>query len=424
MKHILFATCGLRSQEVLCGLLFIALITIGVAPPCLAEVSQPDTAPTYREAKVLYQAQGFFKKGDFKQCGQVLEDYLQANAQGGHSDLFLLLGNNYFQRQDYAMAEAVYQRGQQSNPQNPLFYRNLALAMEKRGDLSGAGEAMASAYRVQKNTDPQLLYQAASLFIRAEHYHRAEELLKKLIRDHAPAQRSWLELLLYVFYQIENYPQAIPITEQLLAQTPQDRSLWKGLAQLNLQQKHYAEAVAALEVAFQYESPSIAERNQLANLYLYLNLPLRAAATFEGGSEQNSKADLKHLATLYWRGGLLDKADRCLSQIIEQWPEAEAYRDRAQLLYERAEYDKALELLETACKRYPEQAELHLAMGYAAWQVEDWPRAGLSFIKARRFNLTKTNAEAALQIIETLTADVSQRAPIQSIATALPRPLD
>jgi tetratricopeptide (TPR) repeat protein len=125
------------------------------------------------------------------------------------------------------------------------------------------------------------------------------------------------------------------------------------------------------------------------------------------------------LAELYRRGGLPKEAERCLTRIVEQWPDAKAYQLKAELLYEQSAYEQTLRLLKTACEKYPGHAELHLQKGFAAWQLQDWSLAAESFAAARRFEHTRASADAALEIIEVLRSK-----PARSPQTAfLPPPL-
>lgn len=385
--------------------LFLLLCLLAFALPCWsasAEQAAPEKLPL-QASRILYKAQQHFQIDAFRQCCQILEEYLQVHPDNPHGQIYLLLGNSYFKMNDFKQAQLAYGKGLQLRPEDPVFHLNLALALENDGQWQPAAEHYLRAYRGQQERNPQLLHQAGALLAKTKEYKRAAEILEQLVREHPPARAEWLELLLYVDYELQDYTAAIRVTEQLLTLQPLNTAYWKQLAQLHLNRKQYLKAAAAYEVAYRYQNPSPQDLEQLTELYLYLNLPLRAAETLERIAAGNrSRSDLERLAGLYRRGGLPEKAEQCLTGIIERWPDARAYQLKAEFLYERSAFQQALQLLKTACARFPDHAELHLQRGFSAWQLEDWDQAAKSFAAARRFKRTRAGADAALEIIEVL----------------------
>lgn len=383
----------------------VMLLSAAVALPqgTLAATAQQTEKLTYGEARVIYKAQKFFDAKDYSRCIQVLETYLQEAPETDHRDFFLLLGNSYYQLQDFGKAANVYARGVTSHPQDASLNLNLALALANNQQPQKAGRQFIKAYQVQQMQDSDLLYQAGAQFIKAKSYQEARTVLRQLLEKHQPAKQPWLELLLYACVETKNYDEAIHVTEQLLAQNPQQVTYWTYLAQLRLQQGKLPEAAAAFEVAYQYALPSATELHQLADLYSYLNLPLRAAGTLERGAEAKaSRKGLEQLAELYRRGGRYDKADQYLQQVIDRWPDPQVYLQEAELLYDQSKYAEALQLLTTANRRYPNTPQMLLQMGFTAWQLENWQEARKCFTAARRFSDTRNSAESALTIIDGL----------------------
>jgi tetratricopeptide (TPR) repeat protein len=361
---------------------------------------------------MLYQAQQHFQKDDYGRCCQVIEDYLLAHPENRHGRFFLLLGNGYFRLKDFPKAQAAYRQGLDLQPRDPMFHLNLALALENGGQTRQAADQYLRAYEVRNEPDPQLLYRAAALLAGTKQYRRAAKVLGQLGRRHPPVRTEWLELLLYVDFELQDYGAAVRVTEQLLARAPDKVVYWQQLAQLRLQRKQYLGAAAAYEVVYRSRPPSRKELEQLAELYLYVNLPLRAAQALERiAPDDRSRGDLQRLAGLYRRGGLAEEAERCLTRLMERWPDAEACQLKAELLYERGAYEQALQLLDNACESYPEHARLYLQRGYAAWQLQDWERAARSFVAAQRFKSTRSRATAALEIIEVLRSQAAPSPP-------------
>lgn len=395
------------------GWLLLLCLAAPALPIGVAAAEQGDQAKLSLQAsRILYQARQYFQKTDYRRCCQLLEDDLQAHPKNRHGRFFLLLGNGYFRLKDFPKAQAAYRQGLDIKPRDPMFHLNLALALENGGQTRQAADQYLRAYEMHKVPDPQLLYRAAALLARAKQHRRAVEVLGRLGQQHPPVRTEWLELLLYVHFELHDYRAAIRVTEQLLAQAPDKVSYWLQLAQLRLQCQQYLGAAAAYEVVYRSRPPSRQELQQLAELYLYVNLPLRAAQTLERiASGDRSRRDLQRLAGFYRRGGLAEQAERCLTRLIERWPDAQAYQLQAELLYEQGAYEQALQLLDKACDSYPEHAPLYLQRGYASWQLRDWDRAAQSFADARRFKSTRSSAAAALDIIEVLRSQAAQNPP-------------
>ncbi|MEZ4601033.1 MAG: tetratricopeptide repeat protein [Syntrophotaleaceae bacterium] len=395
--------------------LILALFMAAALPSGGAAAQSSGREPSHGERKILYQAQKRFENKDLQACALILEEYLKEHPETGYARFFLLLGNSYFQQEKYLEAEKAYQRGLRLHRGDPLLNLNLALTLERSGRLELAGEQYVRAYELTDPADPRLLHQGAALLLRVKDYHKAREAARRLLKAHPPGQPEWFELLLHASLELKDYDEATAAVRQLLAINPGKADYWRFLAQLQLYRQKYAEAAAALEVAYRYETPSASDLEHLADLYLSLNLPLRAAETLEKNPEiRKIGQGLERLALLYWQGGLYEPADSCLTQKLQRWPDAKTYRLKAAWLYERSEYRKALELLRSACKTYPDHAELYPLRGFAAWQLEDWEEAMLSFRTARRFPATRAAADSALDIIEMLLAG-----PLQAGQTAV-----
>jgi tetratricopeptide (TPR) repeat protein len=407
-----------RIQHAASVILVFCLLALALPQEATAaEQAEHDKLPL-GASRILYKAQQQFNRTAYRECCQILETYLQTHPDERYRQFYLLQGNSYFKMDAFKNAAKAYRKGLKIAPRDPMISLNLALALEKNGHKQSAAEQYIKAYKLQPKADPQLLYQAASLLTGTEHFRRAADLLNQLEREHAPARSEWLELLLYNDYRLQDYPAAIRVTERLLARQPEKVDDWQQLAQLRLHDKQYLGAAAAYEVLYRLREPSRQELEQLTELYQYLNLPLRAARTLERiVSGNRTRTDLERLAEFYRRGGLPREAGRCLTRIVEQWPDAKAYQLKAELLYEQSAYEQTLRLLETACKKFPGHAELHLQKGFAAWQLQDWSLAAESFKKARQFERTRISADAALEIIEVL-----RTKPASSLQTAFPSP--
>lgn len=64
------------------------------------------------------------------------------------------MGNGYYQRGEYAKAEAAFTKAIADNPGNPDYVHNLAVVMEKEGNLAGAEQTYKNALRIDPSHQP------------------------------------------------------------------------------------------------------------------------------------------------------------------------------------------------------------------------------------------------------------------------------
>lgn len=64
------------------------------------------------------------------------------------------MGNGYYQRGEYAKAQAAFTRAIADNPGNPDYVHNLAVVMEKEGNLAGAEQTYKNALKIDPSHQP------------------------------------------------------------------------------------------------------------------------------------------------------------------------------------------------------------------------------------------------------------------------------
>ncbi|QDV16018.1 photosystem I assembly protein Ycf3 [Gimesia panareensis] len=64
------------------------------------------------------------------------------------------MGNGYYQRGEYSQAHAAFTRAIANNPTNPDYVHNLAVVMEKEGDLAGAEQTYRNALKIDPTHQP------------------------------------------------------------------------------------------------------------------------------------------------------------------------------------------------------------------------------------------------------------------------------
>jgi len=118
----------------------------------------------------------------------------------------------------------------------------------------------------------------ALAWYRLEGYRELIPYIRKALARNAEPPRAWRELLLAAYLETQDYRNAAQALETLLAAHPGETALWLQLAALyqSLQREH--EALASYELAYGLGPLATEDLERLAQLYLRLNLPYRAAS--------------------------------------------------------------------------------------------------------------------------------------------------
>src|SRR6202008_1439756 len=111
----------------------------------------------------------------------------------------------------------------------------------------------------------------------------------------AKPQESWLQLLLALRLERQEYKLAAPIVKQLIEANPGVKSYWMQLAGIGASTAGYQEAVVPLEIAYRGGlATDDQDVQRLAQMLVQLSIPSRAAKILSQAVEQGRlKGDAK-----------------------------------------------------------------------------------------------------------------------------------
>lgn len=384
-------------------ILLITLVLGSLLPfPAVAN----STGLTLRQSRQLYPAQKALEVGDPQQCTTIIHQYQQQYPDSTPHPFYALLGVCYHQLHDDRQAAHAFTKALLLHPGDSELSVNLATCHYLNGDYLQAGEQFTASYAMQQPPDPQHLYQAAIAFIQGNDYRRAATILRQLIDSTAPAQSTWQELLLSCHLQLKEWDKARTLLDHLLQQKPLHLPYWQWLAQLHLQQQHYAQATTALEVVIRLAPPTVQQLTELAELYRYLQIPLRAAALLRQATPQPDLEQTVKIVRLYVQGYDEQTAHNLIAVGLQRWPDQpQLVTLRNELWYENGDYQQLLaaDHGQTASPRHT------LLKGYAAWHLGHWQQAQTFFHQALAEPASRNQARNALQVLDLL-ADAQQQA--------------
>jgi tetratricopeptide (TPR) repeat protein len=383
-------------------LAIFVLATMGVLAG--SQVLAGDQALSYRETKVIYKAKELLDRGEAQRCADLLAQYLDKHNGNVPYQFHMLFGNAWFQLNNPERAGQAYQRALEARPEDPDLLVNYASASYMQQNYREAAEAFAKAYRFKESKDPDLLYRTGASYYQGGFHQEAKRVLDTLMVQTENPKKEWVELQVFTDVRLKNWDAATRILRDLLQQEPEEAKFWQLLAHVALNQGNYEQAAVSLEITYQLKEPSNSDLEGLASLYSYLNAPLKAAEilTRVYGTDMEPKQTL-HLARLYARGYLHDEALRLYRDVLDEDPREVVVREMASLLYENAEFQEMVALVDQAVHQHGfEDSSLFLLQGYAAWHLGNLGLAHSAFQTAGASDRYRNEAEGAMEIISGL----------------------
>ena len=144
--------------------------------------------------------------------------------------------------------------------------------------------------------------------------------------------------------------------ESALAEAPMNTTLRLKLAEIHLEHKHIAAAVATYQGLIRLHPNLTVGYDKLGRLYMNLNMPQHAIPFFQKVLELNPDAVEAHvrLGWLYTQSKTFDKAESHLQAAIEKMPQLSlAYHGLAEVYTQQGQLQKAIEVYQHITKIEP-----------------------------------------------------------------------
>jgi tetratricopeptide (TPR) repeat protein len=218
---------------------------------------------------------------------------------------------------------------------------------------------------------------------------------------------TWLQILVALHIQKEDYRSALPILEQLVARFPKKKQHWVQLALINGALENYPRALAVQQLAYRQGMLSDdKELRRLARASLHQNMPLPAAQVLEKalaeGKIQRDSEVLELLANSWIAAREYEKSLPPLRQAAELAKSGNLYVRLGQVYMQREAWKEATESLQQGIAkgelRDPGNAQLLLGFAYYNDQRVDQARS--SFARARQHDKTREAADRWITHLE------------------------
>lgn len=335
----------------------LALAMLAVAPSAFAQDDEEQearkSAPTISErtGEKLNEAIEFLNNDDYASARAVLAEinmeklspYEGSRVHQIWSGIEYSEGNYGAARQH--LQQAINAGGFNQREVSQAKYQIAQIFMAEENWRDGAA-ALEEWFRTAPEPNAAAYYLLAAAYYQMEDLDRALVPAKKAVEIAAKPQPSWIELLLALHLTREEYDEAVPLLERLIAMEPEKKTHWLRLSSLYQQQEEYGPALAALQVA--YNSGFFTQESEylrLSDMLRFNEIPFRAA--------------------------------RVLEQAIEDGhvkPDSEVYERLANCWIQARDFDEAIPPLRRAAET-SDNGELFVRLGQVHIQREQWSDA-------------------------------------------------
>lgn len=257
---------------------------------------------------------------------------------------------------------------------------------------------------------------------RLERFPEAGEAMKKAISLSPKPNDSWNQMLVAIYYESDNFPEAAKAAEEILAKNPNDKGVRQQLSAIYLEMEQNDKAIALLENA--YKQGQLSEEKdlkQLYQLYNYVEKPAEAARVINEGLQKGvlkpSAETYKGLGDAYAinaesiedsgdsisaaRKEALKKATDAYGEAVKLGADADVEMTRGHLLVEAEDWGNAKAALSSAIAKgkLKREGSAYILLGTAEYELGNQKAAEAAYTKALAFPDSKSMAESWLKSI-------------------------
>jgi tetratricopeptide (TPR) repeat protein len=250
-------------------------------------------------------------------------------------------------------------------------------------------------------------YLLAIAYYRSEDHRGALEPAQKAVDLAEKPQVNWLELLLALRLEREEYAKALPILKYLVQIAPEKRNNWMQLSAIYRQMEKYDDAMAVAQIAHMAgHIQSESDLKALADLQAFTGIPFRAAKLLETNMQKGTVAgDQKtweKLSYMWIAARDYKKAMPPLTKAASMHNTGDLYVRIAELELRTEDWKAAVEALNKAIAKgnLKDTGNAHLLMGIALFSENEVQKARAAFQKAAQFPKQASQARSWIAHID------------------------
>ncbi len=252
-------------------------------------------------------------------------------------------------------------------------------------------------------------YLLAMAYYQLEDLARAVEPAKKAVElmDPTKPNESWLTMLSALYLQREEFREAVPVLQQLIAAAPDKKTYWMQLSSVYVQLEDYPNGLAIMQLAYNVGLVTEdADVRRLADLLVFNDVPYRGAQVLEAGIEREimtlDDKLYEKLANCWIAAGELDQSIAPLQRAAELAPNGDLFVRLAEVQAQRKDWPAAI----AAVQRGVDKGELRdpgsaqLMLGIAHYSQQNYDGAVPFLERARQTDKHRPMAVTYLEAIQ------------------------
>ncbi len=288
-------------------------------------------------------------------------------------------------------------------------YQSAQLYMTQERWKEGAA-ALEEWFKTATMPNSAAYYLLAVAYYQQDDFDRALTPAKKAVELMDKPQEGWLGMLSALYLQKENYREAVPVLQRLIALVPEKKTYWMQLSSVYGQMEDYANALAAMQLAYAAGLVTEdAEVRRLSDLLMFNSVPYRGAEVLETAIEKKMvNLDDKlyeKLANCWIAAGEFDKSIAPLQRAAELSTNGDTFVRLGEVQVQREDWDAAIAALQRGVDKgqLKDPGNAQLMLGIAHYSKKEYRDAKPFFERAQRSDKHRQIATSYLQAINAQT---------------------
>ncbi len=365
--------------------------------------------------KVLMAAQESLGAGDAPKAISSLKKLLAELESKPYEQAIVLQGlsHAHISQEDYTSAIPPLKRGiglgaLPNEPQQRARYNLIRLYMATEGFAEAINQLKLWFTRVEK-PPAEAYVMLATAHLQLAHYQAAIEPLRKAIRISETPKESWYQSLLGAYNELKQYDHCTALLHTMLQRFPDRPNYWRQLVGIQLTQEKYRDALATMELAhLRGHVDTEQELLNLAQLYLHLNAPYKAAALIEDeirqGHIDKTEKNWEHAANALLLARETNKAVTALEKAKAVLRNPQLGLRLARLYMESRHWDKAGRTLNSIINAgkldAADTGQAWILLGIVRHEAKSMQEARAAFIQAGKYRKTASSAKQWLAFLD------------------------
>ncbi|MCF6354404.1 MAG: tetratricopeptide repeat protein [Candidatus Polarisedimenticolaceae bacterium] len=365
--------------------------------------------------KVLMAAQELQGTGDFGKAISNLKELLAGLESRPYEQAIVLQGlsHAYISQEDYRAAipslkQSIALGALPDEPQQRARYNLIRLYMATEGFAEAISQLDIWFSQVE-TPQPEAYVILATAHLQLGDYQAAIEPLRTAIKISEAPREGWYQSLLGAYNELEQYDNCEALLHTMLQHFPDRPNYWRQLVGIQLTQDKYRDALATMELAYlRGHIHTEKEMLNLAQLYLHLNAPYKAAALIEREIKQGhidkSEENWEHAANAWLLARETDKAIAALESAKATLRNPQLGLQLARLYIESrrwVEADSTLNaVIDTGKLAATDAGQAWMLLGIVRHEAKSTEAARMAFIQAGKYRKTASSAKQWLAFLD------------------------